>query len=139
MSARAAAARGVGLATIEAHALVAGPDVRLHAQPAVAIRTALDRHGHRPADLHAVEINEAFASVAVHSTAMLGLDPELVNRWGGAIALGHPIGASGARLVGTLARQLVSLRDAGQDGALGAAGICGGGGQGSAIVLRALG
>lgn len=140
MTSQAAAARGLtGLATVEAHALVAGPDVRLHAQPAAAIRTALARVGATPADLRAVEINEAFAAVAVHSTALLGVDPEIVNPWGGAIALGHPIGASGARIVGTLARQLVALQESGPDAPLGAAGICGGGGQGSAIVLRAIG
>ncbi|HQG69678.1 MAG TPA: acetyl-CoA C-acyltransferase, partial [Rhodoglobus sp.] len=86
------------------------------------------------ADLAVVEINEAFASVGVHSTELLGVDAAIVNRNGGAIALGHPIGASGARIVGHLARQLHDLGP----GTLGAVGICGGGGQGSAIVLRGL-
>ncbi|PJJ61493.1 acetyl-CoA C-acyltransferase [Compostimonas suwonensis] len=122
-----------GIASIESTAFVAGPGVRLHTQPADAILAALASLGADPAALAAVEINEAFASVAVHSTAALGIDPSIVNRYGGAIALGHPIGASGTRIVGTLARQLA---DAGS-GALGAAGICGGGGQGSAVVLRA--
>lgn len=130
-----AAARRLGLgplAAVESHALVAGPDVRLHSQPANAILAALEKTGASPADLAAVEINEAFAAVAVQSARVLGVDPEIVNPRGGAIALGHPIGASGARIVGTLARQLA---DRGP-GTLGAAGICGGGGQGSAVVLR---
>ena len=87
-----------------------------------------------PSDLKAMEINEAFAAVGVRSTAKLGINPDIVNTTGGAIALGHPIGASGARIVGTLARQLAELGT----GSVGATGICGGGGQGSAVVLRAL-
>ncbi len=135
MSPAAAAARGItGIATVEAHALVAGPDVRLHAQPANAILAALAKIGATPADLAAVEINEAFASVSVHSTAVLGVDPGIVNAHGGAIALGHPIGASGARIVGLLARRLQALGP----GSLGAAALCGGGGQGTAVVLRAV-
>jgi acetyl-CoA C-acetyltransferase len=135
MSPAAAAARGItGIASVEAHALVAGPDVRLHAQPANAILAALAKIGASPADLAAVEINEAFASVSVHSTAVLGVDPEIVNAHGGAIALGHPIGASGARIVGLLARRLQALGP----GSLGAAALCGGGGQGTAVVLRAV-
>lgn len=131
------AARGRGirpLARIEGHALVAGPDVRLHSQPARAILAALARTGASAADLQAVEINEAFASVALQSVAELGVSSDIVNSNGGAIALGHPIGASGARIVGHLARRLADLGP----GSLGAAGICGGGGQGSAIVLRAV-
>lgn len=135
MSPAAAAARGItGIATVEAHALVAGPDVTLHAQPANAILAALAKVGATPADLAAVEINEAFASVSVHSTALLGVDPDIVNAHGGAIALGHPIGASGARIVGLLARRLQALGS----GSLGAAALCGGGGQGSAVILRAV-
>jgi acetyl-CoA C-acetyltransferase len=136
MSEETAAARGITpLARIESHAAVAGPDTRLHAQPANAILAALARLGGvTPADLKAVEINEAFAAVAVRSVELLGISGEIVNAHGGAIALGHPVGASGARIVGTLARQLVAAGS----GALGAAGICGGGGQGSAIVLRAI-
>ncbi|MGL3805547.1 acetyl-CoA C-acyltransferase [Paeniglutamicibacter sp. R2-26] len=132
-----AAAERLGLtplAEIVSHSLVAGPDVRLHEQPANAILAALEGTGIAPADLLAVEINEAFAAVGVRSTEKLGIDPDIVNAKGGAIALGHPIGASGARIVGTLARQLAELGT----GSLGATGICGGGGQGSAIVLRAL-
>lgn len=133
-----AAAERLGLkplAKIEATAFVAGPDNHLHSQPSRAISAALAKvDGVSAADLAAVEINEAFAAVGVQSTRDLGIDPEIVNQHGGAIALGHPIGASGARIVGTLARQ---LRAAGA-GSLGAVGICGGGGQGSAVVLRAL-
>jgi acetyl-CoA C-acetyltransferase len=121
-------------ARILAHGLVAGPDVSLHAQPANAIRHALSHSSWEPSDLAAVEINEAFAAVAIHSTRELGLDPAIVNPHGGAIALGHPIGASGARIVGHLARHLAALGP----GMLGAAGICGGGGQGAALLLHAL-
>ena len=137
MSEETAAARGITpLARIETHAAVAGPDTRLHAQPANAILAALARLGGgvTPADLAAVEINEAFAAVAVRSVDLLGIDGRKVNQHGGAIALGHPVGASGARIVGTLARQLVAAGS----GSLGAAGICGGGGQGSAVILRSV-
>ena len=136
MSEETAAARGITpLARIESHAAVAGPDTRLHAQPANAILAALARlEGVTPAQLAAVEINEAFAAVAVRSVELLGIPGDIVNAHGGAIALGHSVGASGARIVGTLARQLVAAGS----GSLGAAGICGGGGQGSAIVLRAI-
>ena len=122
------------LARVMASAMVAGPDVSLHAQPAHAIRRALDRAGRSASELAAVEINEAFGAVAVHSTALLDLDPALVNPHGGAIALGHPVGASGTRIVGTLARQLAALGA----GSLGAAGICGGGGQGAALLLESV-
>jgi acetyl-CoA C-acetyltransferase len=122
------------LASIRSHALVAGPDVSLHAQPANAIDAALARLGVPSRDLVAVEINEAFAAVSAHSSRLLGIDDGIVNANGGAIALGHPIGASGARIVGHLARRLAALGS----GSLGAAGICGGGGQGSAVVLEAI-
>jgi len=124
------------IARVEAHAFVAGPDVRLHSQPANAIKAALAKveGGASASDLAAVEINEAFASVSLQSMAELGIDASILNQHGGAIALGHPIGASGVRIVGTLARQL----QAAGSGSLGAAGICGGGGQGSAVVLRAI-
>ncbi len=115
-----------------AHAFVAGPDLLLHEQPANTTLAILDGTGITPADLLAVEINEAFAAVGVRSTAKLGIDPDIVNPKGGAIALGHPIGASGARIIGTLARQLAELGS----GSAGAAGTCGGGGQGSTMVLR---
>ncbi len=134
-----AAAERLGLAPIarvEATAFVAGPDAQLHSQPSRAIAAALAKvpGGASASELAAVEINEAFAAVGLQSIKDLGIDPEIVNAHGGAIALGHPIGASGARIVGTLARRLA---DAGS-GSLGAVGICGGGGQGSAVVLRAV-
>ncbi|QAB16707.1 acetyl-CoA C-acyltransferase [Leucobacter muris] len=133
-----AAAQRLGVspvARVEATAFVAGPDTHLHSQPARAISAALAKlEGASVEDLRAVEINEAFAAVGVQSARELGLDAAVVNRHGGAIALGHPIGASGARIVGTLARQLAELGS----GSLGAVGICGGGGQGSAVVLRAV-
>lgn len=132
------AAERLGLAPIarvEATAFVAGPDTHLHSQPARAIGAALAKtDGITLADLSIVEINEAFAAVGVQSTRELGLDPSVVNPHGGAIALGHPIGASGARIIGTLARQLAEQGG----GSQGAVGICGGGGQGSAVVLRAV-
>lgn len=130
-----AAERGITpLARIIATAFVAGPDVTLHTQPSNAIVAALTKTEYSTSALAAVEINEAFAAVAVHSVRELGIDPAIVNSNGGAIALGHPIGASGARIVGHLARRLAQL----PSGAIGAAGICGGGGQGSAVVLQAL-
>ena len=134
MSEAAARDRGIrAIARLLAHAFVAGPDVGLHEQPANAIMQALTKTSRGVSDLAAVEINEAFAAVSVYSTRALGVDPELVNAHGGAIAMGHPIGASGTRIVGHLARRL----EAKGHGALGAAGICGGGGQGSAMVLEA--
>jgi acetyl-CoA C-acetyltransferase len=132
-----AAAERLGLspiAVVESHALVAGPDVRLHDQPANAILAALKRINTGVEELAVVEINEAFAAVSVRSVHTLGVNPDIVNTRGGAIALGHPIAASGARIIGTLARQLAELGP----GQLGAAGICGGGGQGSGVILRSL-
>ncbi|MEL0075946.1 MAG: acetyl-CoA C-acyltransferase, partial [Ilumatobacter sp.] len=102
-------------------------------QPSNAIRAALSRTDLSVSDLDLVEINEAFAAVGIASTADLGLDPDIVNVNGGAIALGHPIGMSGNRLALTL---LHELRRRG--GGLGAAALCGGGGQGDALVVRAL-
>jgi acetyl-CoA C-acetyltransferase len=119
------------LAEIAAHGNVAGPDNSLHSQPARAIRHALDKAGRTVADLDLVEINEAFAAVGVQSTKELGIGPDIVNVNGGAIALGHPIGMSGARLVLTLA---LELRRRG--GGLGVAALCGGGGQGDALLIR---
>jgi acetyl-CoA C-acetyltransferase len=119
------------LAEVGAHGNVAGPDSSLHSQPANAIRHALTKSGGTVTDLDLVEINEAFAQVAIASTRELGLTPEIVNVNGGAIALGHPIGMSGARLALTLA---LELRRRG--GGLGAAALCGGGGQGDALLLR---
>ncbi|HZD01044.1 MAG TPA: acetyl-CoA C-acetyltransferase [Actinomycetes bacterium] len=119
------------LASIVSYGTVAGPDPTLHSQPSRAIRDACARAGVAVSDLDLVEINEAFAGVAVQSTRELGLDEGLVNVNGGAVALGHPIGASGARLVLTLA---LELRRRG--GGLGAAALCGGGGQGDALLVR---
>jgi acetyl-CoA C-acetyltransferase len=132
MSAETAAARGLPvLAEIGAHGNVAGPDNSLLSQPSGAIRQALGKAGATVADLDLIEINEAFAAVAIQSMRDLGVGPEKVNVNGGAIALGHPIGASGARLALHLA---IELRRRG--GGLGAAALCGGGGQGDALLLR---
>jgi len=119
------------LAEIGAHGVVAGPDNSLQSQPANAIRKALSREGLTPADLDVVEINEAFAAVGIQSMRELELGPEKVNLNGGAIALGHPIGMSGARIA---LETVLELRRRG--GGIGAAGLCGGGGQGDALVLR---
>jgi len=132
MSAAKAAELGLApLAEIGAHGNVAGPDNSLQSQPANAIGHALRRAGLATSDLDLVEINEAFASVAIQSMRELGLDADRVNVNGGAIALGHPIGMSGARLALTLA---LELRRRG--GGLGAAALCGGGGQGDALLLH---
>ncbi len=119
------------LAEIGAHGVVAGPDSTLQAQPANAIVKACRREGIDVADLDLVEINEAFAAVGLASTRLLGIDPDKVNVNGGAIATGHPIGMSGARLVLHLALELKR-----RGGGVGAAALCGGGGQGDALVLR---
>jgi acetyl-CoA C-acetyltransferase len=118
------------LAEIGAHGNVAGPDSSLHSQPARAINHALGKQGLSVSDLSLIEINEAFASVAVQSMRDLDVSPDIVNVNGGAIALGHPIGMSGARLVLTLA---LELRRRG--GGVGAAALCGGGGQGDALII----
>jgi acetyl-CoA C-acetyltransferase len=132
MSAQAAAARGATvLAEIGAHGNVAGPDNSLLSQPSNAINQALRKAGASVADLDLIEINEAFAAVAIQSMRDLGVGPDKVNVNGGAIALGHPIGASGARIALHLA---LELRRRG--GGLGAAALCGGGGQGDALLLR---
>ena len=110
---------------------MAGPDNSLHSQPANAIRHALAKAGLTVEDLDLIEINEAFAAVAIQSMRDLGVGTDKVNVNGGAIALGHPIGMSGARLALTLA---LELRRRG--GGLGAAALCGGGGQGDALLLR---
>ncbi len=132
MSADRAAALGLlPLAEIVAYGMSADHYPRLHTVPALAIQRALKRAGLDAHDLDLVEINEAFAAVPLHSTRMLGLDEDIVNVNGGAVALGHPIGASGARLVLTLALELRR-----RAAALGAAALCGGGGQGDALILR---
>jgi acetyl-CoA C-acetyltransferase len=119
------------LAEIGAFGTVAGPDNSLHSQPANAIKKALRKAGRTESDLDLVEINEAFAAVAIESMRELGISPDITNVNGGAIALGHPLGASGARIALTLAYELRR-----RGGGLGAAGLCGGGGQGSALLLR---
>jgi acetyl-CoA C-acetyltransferase len=119
------------LAEIGAHGVVAGPDSTLQAQPANAIVKACRREGLEPADLDVVEINEAFAAVGLASVKLLGIDADKVNPNGGAIATGHPIGMSGARLVLHLALELKR-----RGGGVGAAALCGGGGQGDALLLH---
>jgi len=119
------------LATIGSHGWVAGPDNSLLSQPSRAIQKALGRENIEASTLEMLEINEAFAAVALQSTAELGVDPERVNPDGGAIALGHPVGASGARLAVHLAHEIKR-----RGGGVGAAGLCGGGGQGSALILH---
>ncbi len=132
MSAEAAKAAGAAvLAVVGEHGVVAGPDNSLHSQPSRAIERALSKAGRSVSDLDLIEINEAFAAVAVQSMRDLGVGPDVVNVNGGAIALGHPIGMSGARLALTL---IYELRRRG--GGLGAAALCGGGGQGDALLLR---
>ena len=119
------------IAEIGAHGNVAGPDNSLQSQPSNAIRHALSKEGIAVDDLDLIEINEAFAAVGVQSMKDLGVDEEIVNVNGGAIALGHPIGMSGARLVLSLALELQR-----RGGGTGAAALCGGGGQGDALILR---
>ena len=118
------------LAVVGASGQVAGPDNSLHSQPSNAISAALRRAEWSVDELDVVEINEAFAAVALQSMADLGLDAVRVNIHGGAIALGHPIGASGARLAGTVAHEL-ARRGRGKA----AVALCGGGGQGEALLL----
>jgi acetyl-CoA C-acetyltransferase len=119
------------IAEIGAHGVVAGPDASLHEQPANAITAACAKEGIAPTDLDLVEINEAFAAVGVVSTKKLGIDAAKVNVNGGAIALGHPIGMSGARIALHLALELGR-----RGGGVGAAALCGGGGQGDALIIR---
>jgi acetyl-CoA C-acetyltransferase len=119
------------IAEIGAHGVVAGPDSTLQSQPARAIARACAKEGLAPSDLDLVEINEAFAAVGLASTRELGLDPAIVNVNGGAIAMGHPIGMSGARIALHLALELAR-----RGGGVGAAALCGGGGQGDALIVR---
>ncbi|MEU3222287.1 acetyl-CoA C-acetyltransferase [Streptomyces sp. NPDC006976] len=119
------------IAEIGAHGNVAGPDNSLQSQPSNAIRHAVKKEGIGVEDLDIIEINEAFAAVAVQSMKDLGVTSEKVNVNGGAIALGHPIGMSGARVVLHLALELKR-----RGGGIGAAALCGGGGQGDALILR---
>jgi acetyl-CoA C-acetyltransferase len=119
------------LARILSYGTVADDFPYLARTPAGAAKQALEKIGRSPSDVDLWEINEAFASVAINSVRMLGVDEEKVNVNGGAIALGHPIGASGARIVGALVHELRR-----RGGGLGCAAICSGGGQGDAIVLE---
>jgi acetyl-CoA C-acetyltransferase len=119
------------LAEVVAHGMSAERYAYLHTVPAIAMQNALKKAGKDVHDLGLIEINEAFASVALNATRMLGADEEIVNVNGGAVALGHPIGMSGCRLVLTLAYE---MRRRGVD--LGGAALCGGGGQGDALIIR---
>ena len=122
------------LAKIGAHGNVAGPDSSLQSQPANAIQAAIAKEGIALGDIDLFELNEAFAAVGIASTKALGVDQAKVNPNGGAIALGHPIGASGARLVLHLAHELKR-----RGGGTGAAALCGGGGQGDALIVHVAG
>ena len=127
-----AAANGrEALAEIVAHAQSANDFAYLATTPASGAKKALDKAGLQPGDIDVWEINEAFASVTLNSIRMLGIDEDRVNVNGGAVALGHPIGATGARILGGL---MLELRRRG--GGLGCAAICSGGGQGDAVILR---
>jgi len=130
---RARALKVTPLAEIVAHGMSADRYAWLHTVPALALSNALKKAGLAVGDLDLIEINEAFAAVALNATRMLELDEDRVNVNGGAVALGHPIGASGARLVLTVAHELKrrGLR-------LGAATLCGGGGQGDALIVRSI-
>jgi acetyl-CoA C-acetyltransferase len=132
MSKAKAAALGLTpMAEIVSYAMVAGPDTSLLHQPSNAIRKAAKRADLSISDLNLLEMNEAFAAVALAAMADLGVHDDIVNVNGGAIALGHPIGASGNRLALTLMHELRR-----RGGGLGAASLCGGGGQGDALILR---
>lgn len=129
-----AAAEAAGLpiiAEIVSYGQIAGPDATLHERPAEALMLALKRASLDIGDLDVLEINEAFASVAMWSSKMLGVDHDKINIHGGAVALGHPLGATGARIVVTL---INALKHAG--GTLGGATLCGGGGQGDALIVK---
>ncbi|HEY4894595.1 MAG TPA: acetyl-CoA C-acetyltransferase [Solirubrobacteraceae bacterium] len=127
-----AAANGKeALAEIVAHAQSANDFAYLATTPASAAKKALEKAGLQPGDIDVWEINEAFASVTLNSIRMLGIDEDRVNVNGGAVALGHPIGASGARILGSLVHELRR-----RGGGLGCAAICSGGGQGDAVILK---
>ncbi|MCW2925196.1 MAG: acetyl-CoA acetyltransferase [Thermoleophilia bacterium] len=119
------------LAFLRGHAYVAGRTQDLAKMPGAATKLLLERTGVDLADIARFEFNEAFANVSINAVDELGIDPEIVNVNGGAVALGHPIGASGARIVGTLVRELQRI-----GGGLGVAAICSGGGQGDAIMVE---
>ncbi|MFZ0492665.1 MAG: acetyl-CoA C-acyltransferase [Acidimicrobiia bacterium] len=119
------------LAEILAYGQIGGCDASLHERPAQALSVALKRAGLGTGDLDLIEINEAFASVAIWSAHMLDLDHAKINVNGGAVALGHPLGATGARITVTMINALRS-----RGGGIGAAALCGGGGQGDALIMR---
>ena len=119
------------LAEIVAYGQIGGVDATLHERPAEALRVALKKAGMEPSDLDLVEINEAFAAVALWSAQILDIPEEKVNVHGGAVALGHPIGCTGTRLIVTLVNALRA-----RGGGVGAATLCGGGGQGDALIVR---
>ena len=119
------------LAEIGASGQVAGPDSSLQLQPANAIAKAAEKEGIAVSDIDLFELNEAFAAVGIESARQLGVDQDKVNVNGGAIALGHPVGMSGARIVLHLALELQR-----RGGGVGAAALCGGGGQGDALIVR---
>jgi acetyl-CoA C-acetyltransferase len=119
------------LAEVGASGQVAGPDSTLQMQPANAIKKAVDKEGIAVSDIDLFELNEAFAAVGIESARELGVDEDRVNVNGGAIALGHPVGMSGARIVLHLALELKR-----RGGGVGAAALCGGGGQGDALIVR---
>jgi acetyl-CoA C-acetyltransferase len=119
------------LATILDHATVAWDSPYIALTPAMAARKLLDRAGLQNRDIAVWEINEAFATVAMTAARRLGLENGLINAWGGAVAMGHPIGASGARITATVINQLRK-----RGGGLGIAAICSGGGQGDALLIR---
>ena len=124
---------GSPLGEIVSYGQVAGPDASLLTQPANAIKSALDRAGLSVGDVDLFELNEAFAAVGVASTKDLGVSDEIVNVNGGAIALGHPIGMSGTRIVLTMLHELAR-----RGGGTGAAALCGGGGQGDALIVKTI-
>jgi acetyl-CoA C-acetyltransferase len=132
MSAERAAALGVEpLAEILAYGMCADRFAYLHTVPAIALETALKKAGRDLHDLGLIEVNEAFASVALHATRMLGTDQDLVNVNGGSVALGHALGSTGARMIVTLLHEMRRRQVE-----LGAATLCGGGGQGDALLVR---
>ncbi len=119
------------LATVVEHATVAWDSPYIALTPAMAAQKLLDRCGLQRGDVAVWEINEAFAAVAMTAARRLGLEEGLINAWGGAVAMGHPIGASGARITATVISQLRK-----RGGGLGMAAICSGGGQGDALLIR---
>ncbi|MGB2756525.1 MAG: acetyl-CoA C-acetyltransferase [Acidimicrobiia bacterium] len=121
------------LAELIGYGMVAGPDPSLLTQPARAIKQALERSGKSVGDVDLFELNEAFAAVGLASMRDLGISDDIVNVNGGAIALGHPVGMSGARVVGTIIHELRR-----RGGGIGAAALCGGGGQGDAALVKTL-